>query len=110
MEFLYKIQIFRSLNELIQLIDEINHDVVERPLKILILIEQKENHSLSISLNYPFRMIDVESHSFKLKEVKNRLDTISARLGFGENEKLSKNKKINQVEILLDKEKFTLSY
>jgi hypothetical protein len=55
-------------------------------------------------------MIDTESHSFKLKEVKNRLDTISARLGFGENEKLSKNKKINQVEILLEKEKFTLGY
>ncbi len=55
-------------------------------------------------------MIDAESHSFKLKEVKNRLDAISANLSFGENEKLSKNKKINQVEILLDKEKFTLSY
>lgn len=110
MDFSYKIHIFRSLNELIQLIDEINHDVVERPLKILILIEQKEDHSLSISLNYPFRMIDAQSHSFKLKEVKNRLDTISARLGFGENEKLSKNKKINQVEILLEKEKFTLGY
>jgi len=108
LDFANKIQIFRALNELILLIDEVNHDVVERPLKVLVLVEEKEDHAISFSLNYPFRMIDPDSHSFRLKEVRNRLDTLPIRLNFGENESLSKNKKINQVEILLDR-KLTVS-
>jgi len=101
LEFADRIHIFRSLNELILLIDEINHDISERPLKILLLIEEKEDGIVAISLNYPFRKIDPSSHSFRLKEVKNRVDTISANLAFRENERLSKNKTINQVEISL---------
>ena len=94
MNYENRINIFRSLNELIFLIDEVNHDIEERPLKILMLIElSEEDYSLKISLNYPYRMIEADYHSYKLKEVKNRLEIISANLEFIENEKLSKNQK-----------------
>ena len=111
MDYENKINIFRSINELIYLIDEVNHDIDERPLKILLLIElSEEDYSLKISLNYPHRMIDTDYHSYRLKEVKNRLEVIGANLEFIENEKLSKSQKINSIIISVPKESFTLAY
>lgn len=111
MDYENKINIFRSINELIFLIDEVNHDIDERPLKILLLIElSEEDYSLKISLNYPNRMIDTDYHSYRLKEVKNRLEVIGANLEFIENEKLSKSQKINSIIISIAKENFTLAY
>ena len=111
MSFENKINIFRALSDFIYLINEVNHDIEERPIKILLLIELcEENYSLKISLNYPHRIIDADYHSYRLKEIKNRMEVIGVKLDFFENEKLSKSQKINTISIEIPKEKFTLAF